>query len=155
LSEEKEEKIVVVDAENLVLGRMASKIAKLLLEGKKVFVINAEKAVLSGDPQRVIEGYRRILLVQTYRNPERQGIRRERSPRNIVKAAIRGMLPKNKARGKNALKNLRVFLGVPKELSGKKTIRFPEAEAKNLRTKYITVEQVSLRLGWRGSIWRE
>ncbi len=142
--------IVVVDSSNQVLGRMASRIAKMLLEGKKVYVVNAEKAVLSGDPKRVIDGYLKMFSVQTYRNPERQGIRRERAPQNIVKGAVKGMLPITKPKGRKALKNLRVYVGVPPELQGRKTLRFEDADASKLKTKYIYVEQLSRRLGWRG-----
>jgi len=39
----------VIDAKGLILGRLASKVAKqLLLEDKKIYVVNAEKAVISG-----------------------------------------------------------------------------------------------------------
>ncbi|MEJ5326869.1 MAG: uL13 family ribosomal protein, partial [Candidatus Bathyarchaeia archaeon] len=40
--------VTIVNADGLILGRMASEIAKKLLNGEKVIVVNAEKAVLSG-----------------------------------------------------------------------------------------------------------
>ncbi len=143
---------VVVDATNQILGRMCSIIAKMLLEGKRVYVVNAEKAVLSGEPKRVINGYLRMFEVTTYRNPEKQGIRRERSPQRIVKSAVRGMLPIKKPRGREAFKRLRVYVGVPKEFAGKKMIRFPEADASKLKTKFIYVGELAKRLGWRGVV---
>ena len=145
-----QETVVVVDATNQILGRMCSRIAKMLLEGKRVYVVNAEKAVLSGDPKRVIEGYKKMFQVRNYRNLEKQGIRRERSPQRIVKGAVKGMLPTKKPKGREALKRLRVYVGVPKELAGKETIRFPDADASKLKTKYIYVRDLAKQLGWRG-----
>ncbi len=145
-----DDKVIIVDAENQILGRMASRIAKLLLEGKKVYVVNAEKAVLSGEPKRVIEGYKKVMKVQTYRNPDRQGIRREKSPQRIVKATVKGMLPTTKPKGRNALRNLRVYIGIPPEFKDKEKTKFDEADASKLNTSYIYLEQLSLSLGWRG-----
>ncbi len=141
---------IVVDASNQIVGRMASKIAKLLLEGKKVIVVNAEKAVLSGDPHMVIDGYMRMFKVQTYRNPERQGIRRERSPQRIVKSAVKGMLPYRKPRGREAYRRLKVYVGVPEEFKERELTRFPEADASKLNSKYILVGELAKLLGWRG-----
>ena len=145
-----ERKIIIIDAENQILGRMASKTAKLLLMGYKVYIVNAEKAVLSGEPKRVIEGYLKMFSVQTYRNPETHGIRRERSPRNIVRAAVKGMLPASRPKGRKALKNLRVYIGYPENLKKRKSLKFTEADASKLRTKYISVSSLAARLGWRG-----
>uniref|UniRef100_A0A7J3ZLB5 Large ribosomal subunit protein uL13 n=1 Tax=Fervidicoccus fontis TaxID=683846 RepID=A0A7J3ZLB5_9CREN len=144
-----EGKTLIVDAEGQILGRMASRIAKLLLQGYKVVVVNAEKAVLSGDPQMVIGGYSKMFSVRNYRNLEKQGIRRERSPQRLVKSAIKGMLPYKKPKGRGALKNLRVYVGVPEEFKGREKIRFPEADASKLKCKSILVGQLARQLGWR------
>ena len=49
--------MVVIDAENLILGRLASHVAKLLLNGTEVTIVNAEKAIISGTKKSIIEGY--------------------------------------------------------------------------------------------------
>ena len=46
---------VVVDASGIVLGRLASYVSKLILEGEVVVVINAEKAVITGRKESIIE----------------------------------------------------------------------------------------------------
>lgn len=145
------EEIVVVDANNQILGRMSTKIVKLLEQGKKVAVINAEKAVISGPKQRVVAGYKLLFSVRTLFNPYKQGIRRPRNPINIVKRTIRGMLPKNQL-GRKMYKNLKVYIGVPQELKDKQTIRFPEADVSRLKGKYITVGELAKELGW--SAWQ-
>jgi len=141
---------VVIDATNLILGRMASIVAKMLLMGYKVTIINAEKAIISGKPKMVIESYKLLFRVKTLRNPYKTGIRRPRTPERIIKYTIKGMLPKNNPRGKKALKNLRVYVGVPEEIKGKEIKTIKEASADRLRGKYITVGELAKQLGWKG-----
>ncbi len=144
---------IIVDASNMILGRLASVIAKKLLEGHRVIVVNAEKAVVSGEPKRVIMGYKLVEQVRTLHNPYRGGIRRPRAPDRIFKRTVRGMLPMDKPRGRSAYKRLRVYIGVPPELEGKEKefVRFSEADASRLKNKYITLYEVSKHLGWRGA----
>jgi large subunit ribosomal protein L13 len=144
--------VLYVDASGQILGRLASIVAKKLLEGYNVYVFNVEKAVLSGERLRVIEGYKLLLKVKTHLNPEKSGIRRPRSPVNIFKRAVRGMLPMDKPRGRMAYKRLRVFIGVPPEFAGVQLIQFPEAAVTRLKGKYITVAEVAKALGWKGDV---
>ncbi len=141
---------IYIDASGHILGRLASIVAKKLLEGYRVYVVNVEKTVLSGEKNRVIEGYKLLFEVNTHANPERSGIRRPRSPVNIFKRAVRGMLPMDKPRGRLAYKRLRVYVGVPPELTNVEFIKYPEAMYTRLSGKYITVEELSRELGWRG-----
>jgi len=145
-----ESRVVVIDAQDSVLGRLCTVVAKLLLEGYRVYVVNAEKAVVSGERRRVIEGYKLFLEVRTHKNPYRRGIRRPRSPINIVKRTVRGMLPKENTKGFEALKRLRVYIGVPEELSKMPRIRIEDASASRLAGKYVYLADIARELGWRG-----
>ncbi|QGA55103.1 50S ribosomal protein L13 [Sulfolobus sp. E5-1-F] len=147
MSTQVQEQEVVINAEGQILGRMASNVVRLLKEGKKVVIVNGEKAVISGDKNRVIQSYKLLLTVRTLFNPYRNGIRRPRSPINIVKRTIRGMLPKS-SKGRRMLKNVKVYIGVPKEFEGRQFIKFPDADVSRLKGKYVTVEVVSKELGW-------
>lgn len=140
------EQLVVVNAENQILGRMSTHIAKLLIQGKKVIVVNAEKAVISGPKSRVVQGYSLIFTVRKFQNPEKNTIKRPRNPINIVKRTVRGMLPKTKS-GKEMLKNLIVYIGIPDEYKDKQMTRFEDADVKRLKGKYITVGELSKVLG--------
>lgn len=142
--------IIYIDATNQILGRLASIIAKLLLEGKSVYVFNAEKAVVSGERRRVIEGYKLVLKTRTHYNPDKSGIRRFRSPHMIFKKTVRGMLPIDKPRGRDAYRRLKVFIGVPDEYKGRETLRFPEADFSMLRNRFVYLEDIAKELGWRG-----
>ena len=79
---------LVIDGSNHILGRLASIVAKKLLQGERVVVVNAESIVVSGERRRVIEGYKRILEVRTLRNPEKGGVRRPRTPVRLFKLAV-------------------------------------------------------------------
>ncbi|MEZ0393949.1 MAG: 50S ribosomal protein L13 [Desulfurococcaceae archaeon] len=140
--------VIYVDADGQILGRMASKVAKLLLEGRRVVIVNAEKAVLSGPRRRVVEGYKLLLSVRTHRNPEKSGIRRPRSPINIVRRAVRGMLPMDRPKGREAFGRLRVYVGLPDAFKDKQLVKFEEADAGRLKGKYTTVGEVARELGW-------
>ncbi|MEM0378495.1 MAG: 50S ribosomal protein L13 [Thermosphaera sp.] len=144
------EKVLFVDASNQILGRLASIVAKKLLEGYKVVIVNSEKAVLSGDRVRVIEGYKIILKAKTHRNPEKSGIHRPRTPATILKRAIKRMLPYDQPKGREALRRLRIYVGVPKSLIGKEFVRFEEADVSRLKQRYVYVSEVAKALGWRG-----
>ncbi len=145
------EKTLYIDATNQILGRLASIVAKKLLEGYRVVIVNAEKAVLSGKRLRVIQGYKLLEQVATHYNPYKQGVRRPKSPHNILKRTVRGMLPIDKPRGRTAYKRLRVYNGVPPELGGKEFTRFKEADASRLAREYISLEDIAKTLGWKGA----
>lgn len=145
------DKTVIIDASNQILGRLASRVAKLLLEGREVIVVNVERAVLSGDPQMVIDGYKKLFEVSNYRDLEKQGIRRPRTPVNIFKRTVRGMLPYKRPKGREALKRLRVHVGTPEGLDPSAFISFKDSDASKLPKTYITLADLARQMGWRGT----
>jgi large subunit ribosomal protein L13 len=135
---------VVVNAEGLILGRMSSKVAKRLLNGEEVIIINAEKTVISGKKKQKIAEAHVFLEVGA---PER-GPFHYRRPDRIVLKTVRGMLPMKKAKGKNALEHLKVFLGVPEELKNQKPEMLPDAEASKLKGPQFTLGELASQIGW-------
>ena len=111
----------VFDADGLVMGRLASTVADLLLKAAredrddKVIIVNVEKAVVSGRPRSVLNNYHDKYAL----NPARKGPYFPRMPDMIMKRTVRGMLPyQKKSSGRRALRNLRVEIGCPSHLSG-------------------------------------
>ena len=111
----------VFDADGLIMGRLASASADILLkaarEGRddKVIIVNAERAVVSGRPRSVLNTYHKKYEL----NHARKGPFYPRMPDMILKRAVRGMLPyQKKSSGRRALRNLRVEIGCPNHLSG-------------------------------------
>jgi len=138
----------IIDAKGLVLGRMASIIAKRLLQGETVIVINAEKAVISGKKQSSVKEAKTFLEV----GHPRKGPFHPRRPDQIVRRTIRGMLPWKKPKGKQAYKRLRVFIEVPDEFKGKEMQTIPEVSVDNLKCPYITVGELAKEIGWTPTV---
>jgi large subunit ribosomal protein L13 len=143
------DKVLVIDAEGAILGRLATTVAKSLLNGYKVYVVNAEKAVVSGNPQMVIESYRIWLKIKTLRNPYKWSPKRPRNPIAIVKKAVKGMLPKDSWRGVEAFKNLKVYIGFPEELKKYNVVKVTHTSSR-LSKGFITVGEIAKMLGWKG-----
>ncbi|MFH1775005.1 MAG: 50S ribosomal protein L13 [Methanobacteriota archaeon] len=139
---------MIIDARNLIVGRMASIAAKELLKGEKVIIVNAEESIISGSKSNILEKYRERRERKSIVNPARHGPFFPRRPEGIVRRAVRGMLPYKKAKGKNAFKSLKVYAGIPKELEGKEMETIEVANASKLRVpKYIKLKELCNLLG--------
>ena len=133
----------LVNAEGLILGRMASKVAKKLLNGEEVVIINAEKTVISGKKKSKIAEAHVFLEVGA---PER-GPFHYRRPDRIVRKTVQGMLPRQ-VKGKIALARLQVFLGVPEELKSMKPEPVPDAQATKLKGPQFILAELAKEIGW-------
>jgi len=136
----------VVDGKEMILGRMAAGVAKMLLNGEEVAVVNSENAVISGDLQYLMEKYRHRRTMKDKATPEHSP-KWPRRPDLFVRRIVRGMLPFDSARGRAAFKRLRVHIGAPDGLQGEKAV-IPGADAAKLNTKYHTVALLCGRLGY-------
>ncbi|MCJ7613220.1 50S ribosomal protein L13 [Candidatus Bathyarchaeota archaeon] len=134
---------IIVDAKGLILGRLASNVAKLLLQGETVIILNAEKAAISGKKQQIVQEAKAFLEV----GHPRKGPIHPRRPDKIVSRTVRGMLPRRKPKGVAAYKRLRVYLGAPLEFEDKKIQTIPEASADKLKSPYITVGELAKEIG--------
>jgi large subunit ribosomal protein L13 len=138
------ENAIIIDAKGLILGRMASIIAKRLLQGESIIVLNAEKTALSGKRLQIVKEAKTFLEV----GHPRKGPYHPRRPDKIVRRTIRGMLPRQKPKGRQAFKRLRVYLGAPMEFEDKKIQTILEASAEKLKSPYITVGELAKEIGW-------
>ena len=141
--------MVVVDAAGHIAGRLASRIAKRLLLGEDVVVVNAEKAIVTGDRAWIFNEFHHRRTVGS----TRKGPYYPARPDRILHRTIRGMLPNQQPRGRAALKRLRVHVGVPDGLRGQPAERF--GDATRLRTtKFVTLADISRRLGSKFEVAR-
>ncbi len=136
----------IVDASNLILGRMATYVAKRALEGQRMVVVNAEKAVISGTKARVVSRAKTKLKTRTLANQEKAPTH-PRRPDSYVRRVVRGMLPWKKSRGKEAFRRVRVFMGTPIDYQGKPSTRLADANASKLRVPYISVADLAQEIG--------
>ncbi len=141
----KESDYIVIDGKGKVLGRMGSTVAKMLIENKKVAVINAESVVISGHMREITSKYKRRFELQDKANPEHSPYWSKR-PDLFVKRVIRGMLPYKQPKGKTAFRLLRVYLGVPDELKDKKVHHMESKSPNAIYEKTFTVKEVLAKL---------
>lgn len=137
---------IVIDASGHILGRLSSIIAKRLLNGERIVVVNAEKAVITGSKNEIFERYK----AKHDRGSKEKGPYFPKHPEKIFKRTVRGMLPWSSRRGREAYRRLRVFIGVPEELRGKGFEKVENAllEKVSKTEKFVYLEEVSKHLGW-------
>jgi large subunit ribosomal protein L13 len=111
----------IIDAENQILGRLSSAIAKIISgkskptytpfldTGDHVIVINAEKVVLTGRKETDKIYRTHSLYPGGLKSREARFVRAEK-PETMIEEAVWGMLPKNKI-GRKMLKKLKVYRG--------------------------------------------
>lgn len=135
--------VAVINAEGHVLGRMSTNVAKRLLQGEQIIIVNAEKAVITGDRDVVFEHYSQ----KHNRGRQINGPFFPKRADLIVKRTVRGMIPWNRPHGRSIYRNLKVFVGVPKELE---KVKFEKVEsATNVWGRYVTLGEVAEHLGSR------
>jgi large subunit ribosomal protein L13 len=132
----------VVDADGMVVGRLSTFIAKRLLKGEEIVIVNAQNAIISGSRDAIIEEFH----ARVRRGSTRKGPYYPRMPDRILRRAVRGMLPYQRSRGKKAYQNLRVFIGVPDEYSKNKAETIPNARKPGLHA-YMKLGDISKVLG--------
>lgn len=118
----------IIDGTNAVMGRLASYVAKELLRGEEINVVNCNKMIITGNKETVKEEFlkKRGKTGRTQRGPVYI-----RSDEKIVKRTVRGMLPDyRRGRGRIAWKKLKCYLGVPKEFESKEKVKLPEIKKK-------------------------
>jgi len=145
------EKVVVIDAKDHLLGRLASVIAKELLKGQRIVVVRCESLNISGKFIRNKLTYMSFLHKTNSVQPS-HGPFHFRAPSKILWRTVRGMLPHKQPRGALALGKLKVFDGVPPPYDKKKRVVVPEAlrvlRLKPMR-KYTVLGDLSTNVGWR------
>eukprot|EP00250_Pteridium_aquilinum_P002344 c12543_g1_i1 orf=388-1014(-) len=143
-------RVVVVDARHHMLGRLASILAKELLNGQRVVVVRCEEICLSGGLVRQKMKYLRFLRKRMNTKPSKGPIH-FRAPSRILWRTIRGMIPHKTKRGAAALERLKAFEGVPAPYDKMKRMVIPDA-LKVLRLqpghKFCLLGRLSSEVGW-------
>ena len=135
---------MIINAENIVLGRLSSFAAKQALNGNTVQIVNCEKVIISGNRRDIFEKYEKkqspgdvVHAPKVYKNSEM-----------LVRRTIRGMLPWKRDRGREAYKRIFCYMGIPEDLKNKETINLENMNISKLKNlKYIYVKDVSRYLG--------
>lgn len=138
---------IVVDATDHIAGRLASNVAKLLLQGKRVSLLNCEKIMMSGTRANVVGEYKKFLEIASILHPK-HGPFHPRRPDTIISRMVRGMLPRKKTSGVEAHKRLRAYIGSPTQFKSQKKIQFEGAKIKSAHARYISMGELGRKIGW-------
>jgi large subunit ribosomal protein L13 len=135
---------MIIDAKDLILGRLASFAAKKALLGEKIDIVNAEEAVITGNKKWIVAHN----VQKRDRGIPLKGPYMRKLPDRFVKRAIRGMLPYKQEKGRKAYDNIKCYIGVPDKLKDKKaeTVAFANLE-KLPNVKFMKVKELCKLLG--------
>ena len=133
----------VINAENKILGRLASYVASEVRNGEEVRIVNSEKAVISGDEKKIFADYK-----QKYDRGRRDtGPYYPKRSDKILKRTVRGMLPKEKKSGREQHSRVKTYLGVPDEFDGE-VEEIDVREGNDLKNRnYVKLGEVAQFIG--------
>ncbi len=130
--------IKTIDANGLILGRMATRAAKLALLGEKIQIVNCEKTVIAGSQSKIDKMNKLRSMGSPFKGPFYP-----KASERIVKRAIRGMLPYKHTRGREALSRVKCYVGQPEELKITEMISIPKASKEKISAiKTISLENI-------------
>lgn len=116
----------IIDGSGIVMGRLASFVAKELLKGEEIVVINCSNVVITGNKKMIEEEF---LEKRSRYGSSQKGPIQHKTSEKIVKRAIRGMLPNHReGRGRESFKKIKCYNNVPKEFEGKDFIKLKQGK---------------------------
>lgn len=134
--------MTVINAEDCVLGRIASFVAKRLLKGEDIVIVNAERAVVTGNP-KATEGFFREKIG---RGDPYHGPFYPKRSEEMLRRVVRGMLPYHKPRGREAYRKLKVYRSVPEDFKNDQKEVVEKARMK-AECKFIYLGDLSKKFG--------
>lgn len=134
----------VIDGTDLILGRLATKVAKAAIAGEQIVVVNCEEVVVTGKRDVVFAKYKKT----ANRTTMLKGPRIHRGADRLVRRTIRGMIPYKTAKGKEAFQRVMCYVGVPSEVSKEKIETFKDSNIHNTENmQFVKMKEVSKVLG--------
>ena len=129
---------MIINAENSIVGRVATVAAKKALMGEEVNIVNCEKAVISGSKERIMDEFKRKISMGIHS----KGPIHYRVPFRLVKRVVRGMLPHKQSKGREALKRIKCYNDIPEVFEGKTEVLKEASVAKLKNYKYMSVGEI-------------
>ena len=135
---------MIIDAKELIVGRMATDVAKKAMLGEKIDIVNCDKAVITGRKEEILEKFK----AKRERGIPLKGPYYPRTSDRIVRRIIRGMLPYKQEKGRNAFKNVMCYIGVPDKFKGQELTTNDNANVSRLKNiRFLTIGEISRFLG--------
>jgi large subunit ribosomal protein L13 len=98
----------VYDGTDVILGRLGSQVARDLLKGYDVDIINCDRIIVSGSKKIVADNI--AAKIRMGSGSSLKGPKYPRTTDRLVKRMIRGMLPWDRTKGREAYKKLRCYM---------------------------------------------
>jgi len=133
---------VIINAENLVAGRVAAFAAKQALLGFDVKIYNAEKAVITGKRKMVFDAW-------AHKNSTvgvwSKGPFHFKVPDRFLRRIVRGMIPYKTARGTAAFKRVLCYKGLPEGIVPNTEV--PRSNVSKTTHDYVTIQEICHHIG--------
>lgn len=135
----------IYNGKGMLLGRLATQVAKAALLGEEVKVVNCRDIVISGTKVKIVANE---VDKRKRKGYPLKSAKFSRLPDRFVRRSIRGMLPWKQTRGKEAFARIMCYTDVPEGLAGKELLSVESATFKKLPSlKFMTVGEVCKSLG--------
>lgn len=136
--------VMIIDGRNQVLGRLGSVVARRIMDGEEIIVVNAEGIVVTGERDMIFADYK--ARVDRGDATKRKGPFYPRRADLLFKRSVRGMIPWTSTSGREAYRRLRVYVGIPKQFADSEMTKIEDA-SKKISGKYTTLGAISKFLG--------
>jgi len=135
----------IYNGEGVLLGRLATRVAKDALLGEEVRVVNCDQVIISG---KKINTFAREKQRRARKGYPLKSAKLPRLSDRIVRRSIRGMLPWKQTRGREAFKRIMCYKQMPEDFNGKELIVIKEATKEKLpNLRYSTIKEICKALG--------
>jgi large subunit ribosomal protein L13 len=135
---------MIIDATNLIAGRLGTIVAKKALLGEGIVVLNSEKAVVSGKKDMVLKGSK----TDFDRGTQSTGPFIPKRADRYLKRVFRGMLPYKQDKGKKAFARIKCYNGIPENFKDQKMETIESISTSKLpNPKYVTLKEICRHLG--------
>lgn len=144
---------IIINATGHVAGKLATHVAKRILEGVPCTVVHTENLILTGPIERSVGRFKSYLNKRQLTKPSK-GPFHQRSPSEFFKRIVRRMVPKKKVKGQKALDLLKVYESCPEELTTAKFLVCPKALKKYTTDpvrKFFHLKELLVKFGWKNS----
>jgi large subunit ribosomal protein L13 len=134
--------MIVINGDGLIVGRVATFVAKKALNGETIRIINCDKMYVTGNKEYLLSDAHRKRIQGTWS----KGPHFFRQPDRYVRRIIRGMLPHKTSRGMDAYRRVMCYIGAPDEF--KNSVSVEGASIKKVPSlKYLTVAEICKHMG--------
>ncbi len=130
---------IIIDGADTVAGRLGTRAAKELLKGNEVIILNSEFVIVSGSRKYIVN---KKMNLRQKGGSSQKGPKVSKMPDRLLKRMIRGMLPWDRTKGREAFKRLRCYTS--------KNVKVSEEEMKTAikvnykrPLKFITIKKLA------------